>query len=119
MHPQLEILLQIQDLKAQKRELLDADAVRQVEEEQFNVDIDAAVEQLDAKIAEMKDALEPGVRSRFERIAQGRGRPVVPVVKGTCYGCFTSVATARATGGRLNQTLQACENCGRFLYVVD
>lgn len=118
MHPQLEILLQIQDLKAQKRELVEAEHARQVEEEQFNIDVDSAVEQIDEKIAEMKETLDPAIRSRFERIAGGRGRPVVPVVNGTCYGCFTSIPTARASGGGRNQSLLSCENCGRFLYVV-
>lgn len=118
MHPQLEVLLQIQDLKAQRRELLEAESSRQMEEQEFNVDVDEAVHELDAKITEMKDALDRNIRSRFERIV-GRGRVVVPVVNGTCYGCFESVPTAEAGSGRKNEKLLTCEHCGRFLYIVE
>jgi hypothetical protein len=39
MHQQLEMLLELQDLKMQRRELAEAEPARQVEEEVFNVSI--------------------------------------------------------------------------------
>lgn len=116
MHPQLEILLQIQDLKAQRQELAEFEAERRVEEEEFQVDIEGALERLDEKIAELENELEPAVRSRYERIAKGRGRAVVPVINGTCYGCFVSIPTAMTAEMIHNDEIRSCDNCGRFLY---
>jgi predicted nucleic acid-binding Zn-ribbon protein len=118
LHPQLEILLQLQDLQSQRRELLEAEPARRVEVEEFHIDVDAAIAQLEAKIAEVRDSLAPNVRSRYERVASGHKRVVVPVIGGTCYGCFTMIATA-ATGAHRNDVIQSCENCGRFVYIID
>lgn len=119
MHHQLEALLEIQDLKTQRRELEDAQHSRDVEQEVFHMSIDDALRQLDEKIAEMEAALEPRVRSRYERLASRNNRPVVPVIRGTCYGCFVSVPTALASDADRNEELRFCDNCGRFLYLID
>jgi predicted nucleic acid-binding Zn-ribbon protein len=118
MHPQLEILLQIQDLKSQRRELLDNESGRAVEEQEFNINIDDAVVQLDTRIDELKQELPPPVRGRLERFARTSGRAVVPVLNGICYGCFTAVPTASMSALGRNDDVNHCENCGRFLYVV-
>ena len=47
-----------------------------------------------------------------------RGRAVVPVINGICYGCFTAVPTASMSVLGRNDDVNHCENCGRFLYVV-
>lgn len=119
MHPQLEILLQIQDLKTQCRELGESDTVeRRVEEDEFHIDVEGAVQELNHRIAEMEDQLTPAVRSRYRRIASGRGRAVAPVVSGICYGCFVSIPTAVASKGAHNDQIRHCDHCGRFLYVA-
>lgn len=119
MHSQLEILLQIQDLKSQRRELAETDtAERRVEEEEFHIDIEEAIEQLSRRILEMEDELTPEVRSRYQRIASGRGRAVVPVLSGICYGCFVSIPTATASEGAHNDRIRHCDHCGRFLYMT-
>ncbi len=118
LHPQLEILLQLQDLQSQRRELLEAEPVRSLEEEEFHIDVDQAVRQIDEKIAELRESLAPSVRARYDRIAAAKPRVVVPVIGGTCYGCFTMIATA-AAGARSNDVIQSCENCGRFVYIID
>jgi len=117
MHPQLEVLLQIQDLKAQRRELSD-EGGGAVEEQEFHIDIAEAVTQLDARIEELKQELPPHLRSRLVRFAQTGGRAVVPVINGICYGCFTAVSTASVAELGRNADVNYCENCGRFLYVV-
>jgi predicted nucleic acid-binding Zn-ribbon protein len=119
MHAQLEILLQLQDLKAQRRELLEGEAVRRVEEEQFQFDADAAVTQLTEKIREFEEQLAPPVRKRYDRILASRGLPTVPAIGGTCYGCFVSIATATVSEHNRNEDLHSCDNCGRFVYFVD
>lgn len=118
MHPQLEILLQIQDLKSQKRELSDMESARQVEAEEFNIDPEQAIEDLDTKIGELEADLSPQIRSRYERIKGSRGRAVVPVIHGTCYGCFVSLPTAMASEMTTNEDVRTCDNCGRFLYAT-
>jgi predicted nucleic acid-binding Zn-ribbon protein len=118
MHPQLEILLQIQDLKAQRRELTESGAGRAVEEAEFHIDIDDAVTQLGLRIDELKQQLPPRVSSRLDRFANTGGRPVVPVINGICYGCFTAVSTGSQADIGRNDEVNYCENCGRFLYVV-
>lgn len=118
MHPQLELLLQIQDLKSQRREMMEFESGRQVEEQEFNINIEDAVRQLDERIAELKQDLPPNVRSRLERFARTSGRAVVPVINDTCYGCFTAVATGSMSSLGRNDEINHCESCGRFLYVV-
>jgi predicted nucleic acid-binding Zn-ribbon protein len=117
MQQQLEILLQIQDLKSQRKELAEGEVERQVEAEEFHVDIASALDQLDGKIDEMVAELKPAIRSRYQRL-EGRGRVVVPVINGICYGCFVAVPTARSAASSTDQALHSCENCGRFLYVT-
>ncbi len=119
MHSQLEILLEIQDLKTQRRELEETPGERQVEEEVFNVTIADALDQLEEKIDEMEESLEPKVRARYRRLAGSRLRAIVPVIGGTCYGCFVSVPTALASDADRNEELRFCDNCGRFLYLID
>jgi len=119
MNPQLEILLEIQDLKTQRKELEAASSERQVEEEVFNVSIDDALRQLDEKIEEMQESLAPAVRGRYLRMAGRHPRAVVPVIGGTCYGCFVSIPTAVASDADRNREISHCDNCGRFLYLID
>lgn len=116
MHPQLELLLQIQDLKSQRREL--AEHARDVEQHEFHVDVDSAIRQLEERILELKEDLPAAIRGRLERFAKSSGRAVVPVINGTCYGCFTSVPTAQINEIGRNDRVNYCDHCGRFLYVV-
>lgn len=118
MHPHLELLLQIQDMKAQRRELIENVPGREFEEQEFNIDLDAAIASLDERIDELKQELPAPVRSRLEKFASGIGRPVVPVINGICYGCFTAIPTANMSDLSRNDRLNHCDHCGRFLYVV-
>lgn len=118
MHPQLELLLELQDLKAQRRELEEAaeESSREIEQKVFRVSPEEAIAQLDAKITEMEGALDPEVETRYRRIAGRRPRPVVPVLNEVCYGCFMAVPTAVV---KTNDEICWCENCGVFIYFVD
>lgn len=116
MHPQLETLLEIQDLKTQRGELLEQSANRAFEEDVFKISVDDAVQQLDEKIAEMELTLETSIRNRYRRLAGSRGRFIVPVINGTCFGCFVTIPTALSS--ERNRELRFCDSCGRFLYMV-
>jgi predicted nucleic acid-binding Zn-ribbon protein len=117
MHQQLELLLQIQDLRSQRAALAEGDA-RLLEETEFHVDIDEAIAALDLKISEMENELAPPIRSRFRRISAERGRAVVPVINGICFGCFVSIPTFLLGDASRHNQIQYCDHCGRFLYVI-
>jgi uncharacterized protein len=119
MHVQLETLLELQDLKSQRRELQEMTKTRQVEEELFNISIEDALIQLDQKIDEIESSLPSQVRNRYRRVAGRTERTVVPVIGGTCYGCFVSIPTAVVSDSDRNRDISYCDNCGRFLYLID
>jgi predicted nucleic acid-binding Zn-ribbon protein len=116
--PQLEILLQIQDLKAQRHELEQGRSEREVQEAAFKMDVDTAIATLDTKITEVMDELSPRVRQRYERVAGNVERVVAPVIGGVCYGCFVAIPTSISSDAGERAKLRNCENCGRFLYFV-
>lgn len=119
MHPQLEILLQIQDLKSKRRDLQDVEATAKFQEEEFNLDLGEATAQLDAKITEVVEELDPAVKGRYNRLDAALDRVVVPAINGICYGCFVAVPTAVASDPEERRQLRNCAHCGRFLYFVD
>jgi predicted nucleic acid-binding Zn-ribbon protein len=118
MHPTLETLLEIQDLKTQRRELAEAGG-REVQEAVFGLGVDEALKELDAKIEEMENTLPGPVQNRYRRVSARQPRVVVPVIRGTCYGCFVQVPTALASDAERNAEVRTCQNCGRFLYLID
>jgi predicted nucleic acid-binding Zn-ribbon protein len=117
MHPQLETLLEIQDLKTQRREL--DETQREMQEAVFGLSTEEALSQLDAKILELEESLPLQVRNRYKRVAARLPRVVVPVIRGTCYGCFVQIPTALASDADRNAEVRSCQNCGRFLYLMD
>lgn len=119
MHEQLETLLELQDLQAQKESLMEEGPIRQVEFDVFEVELEEAIRRLDEKLRELEDRLEPDVRQRYRRVSQRGQRAVVPVLQGICYGCFMAVPTAWAAEAERNERIAVCQNCGRFLYHVD
>jgi predicted nucleic acid-binding Zn-ribbon protein len=118
MHPQLELLLQIQDLKSQRRELVENEPDRDMEAREFNINPEEAISQLDERIEELRQELPTPIRGRLDRFSRGASRAVVPVINGTCYGCFTAVPTAAMNDLGRNDAVNHCDHCGRFLYVV-
>jgi uncharacterized protein len=119
MHPQLEILLQIQDLNSQRRELVENEPGSEMEVQEFHIDIEDAIHQLEQRIAELKQELPANVRGRVDRFSQAiGGRAVVPVINGICYGCFSALPTASINHLQGNNRVSHCEQCGRFLYVA-
>jgi hypothetical protein len=118
MHPQLLLLLELQDLNAHYRELSAGTEMDAVESGHFNIDVSAASAELAEKIAQLEEALEPRIRSRYGRVKASLDRVVVPVINGVCYGCFVSIPTATAGEQDPNADLQGCQHCGRFIYIV-
>ncbi|HSM08144.1 MAG TPA: hypothetical protein VLA33_03920 [Gemmatimonadota bacterium] len=118
MHAQLELLMELQDLRAQSRSLAE-ESTRQVEEDVFELTPDEARATLDAKIDELAEELDPPVRARYRTLTGSMERVVVPVLNGVCYGCFVAAPTAWTSRAGPNEQITTCSHCGRFLYYVD
>lgn len=118
MHPQLSLMLELQDLRSQLRELENEERAEEIEAEHFNIDPKQAADDLREKIDELEEDLDPPIQRRYRRILKSMDRAVVPVINEVCYGCFVSIPTARARDKDPNEELQSCENCGRFIYII-
>ena len=118
MHPQLELLLELQDLKSQRSSLASED-LKTVEAEVFDLQPDEALQLLDAKIDELARSLDGPVRDRFLEMSDTVGRAVAPVIGGICYGCFIAIPTAWSSEVGRNDRINICDHCGRFLYYLD
>ncbi len=118
INAELTLLLEIQDLTAKVKELRTGSDVGALERETFGIDPEEAASQLERRVEELEDRLSEPIRRRYERIAGHLDRVVVPVIAGTCYGCFVSIPTATAGEEDPNASLQTCEHCGRFLYIL-
>jgi len=56
----------------------------------------------------------------YERVRRGRGSPVVvPVKKNACGACFKSQPPQRIQELRKGLTVITCDNCGRFLTLLN
>lgn len=117
MDRQLEVLMEIQDLRMQRRGLTDG-TLTDLEEKIFDIKIEDAIRMLDEKVEELAADLTPGIRARYRRIADKAPRVVAPVINGICYGCFVALSTARASEADRNLRVESCEYCGCFLYHV-
>lgn len=118
MNTALVLMLEIQDLRSKAREIQKG-ALGEIEQEHFDLDPSDAVQRLTEKADGLAQDLPPGIRSRFAQLATRFDRAVVPVIEGTCFGCFVSIASATAGEQAPNTNVQSCESCGRFLYIVN
>lgn len=118
MNDDLVTLLEIQDLRSKVRELRGETDLDTLEEEHFNIDPDEAADHLEERLGALEEELDDRVRRRYARVKDTFDRVVVPVINGVCYGCFVSIATAVAGEEDPNESIQSCENCGRFLYIL-
>jgi predicted nucleic acid-binding Zn-ribbon protein len=118
MHPQLELLMELQDLHSQRRSLRD-EPLGDMEQAVFDLQPEEALALLDSKITELVERLEPGIQSRYLEVIGTSDRAVVPVLSGVCYGCFVATPTAWSSEAGRNDSIGVCAHCGRFLYYVD
>lgn len=115
MHPELEILLEIQDLQTLRRDI----AQDEYAASGLAVDVEECTARLAERISEREAQLSARTQSRYHRIAQRHERVVAPVLKGVCYGCFVHVPTSKGHDQDRNTELRVCESCGRFIYYAD
>jgi len=115
LHPELELLLEIQDLQTLRRDITTAEYAAAG----VPVDPTERAERLDERIAERETQLSSRTRSIYQRVAGRHERVVAPVLQGVCYGCFVHVPTSKGHDKERNTELRTCESCGRFIYYTD
>ena len=110
MHPQLQLLVALQDLEGMIRETEEKGA--ELEKLGFSQggldDLKTARDELSAKI-------EPRLMSWYRRLTGKFGHAVVPVIGNLCMGCFSNIPSSFTSVTHENKILH-CENCGRILY---
>ncbi len=111
MNAAVERLLALQDLRLLKRDLHE----NSYEELGF-AEIDEAA--IDAEIESLREEIDPAVMRRYETIASKYDRPLVPVRRGVCYGCFVRFPTAKLSEIDEEGMPTTCESCGRMLYQI-
>jgi uncharacterized protein len=76
----------------------------------------ATLDALEARREAHAKALPPATRSRYERVhASLDGRAVVPIVKGSCGGCFRGQTPALLQEARRRDRVLSCAGCGRLI----
>ncbi len=64
--------------------------------------------------------IEAPLLAVYERIFEGRrGRAVVPVLDGSCQGCYMQITPQKANDVHKDDRIYICDNCGRFLFHQD
>ena len=114
-----ERLIVLQDLRELRAELEDEGEVAALQELGFDLkDLDGARGELDEAIATLRSSLDAALLRRYETISRKYRRPLAPVRRGTCYGCFTRIPTGRFEEERRPDDLGTCPNCGRLVYEI-
>jgi predicted nucleic acid-binding Zn-ribbon protein len=110
MHPQLQLLVALQDMDQMIRET--EESREQLEGLGFKHEglaaLKSARDELHAKI-------DPGLASWYKRLTARWGHAVVPVVGNLCTGCFASIPSSFVSKTNVDK-VQKCESCGRLLY---
>jgi hypothetical protein len=117
MHPQLELLLQLQDLKSHRRELIENDPGREVEEQEFHVNVEEAVAKLDERIEELRRSCRRRCGPPRALLQGRRPRRRARHQRHLLRLLLRPAHREHECLGR-NDELNHCEQCGRFLYVV-
>ncbi len=110
MHPQLQLLVALQDMMGMIREIEEQGS--ELEDMGFKTE---GLEKLKEAQAELEAKIDPQLMGQFRRLTKKFGRAVVPVIGNSCTGCFAQIPTSfvsKTNAGRL----QRCESCGRILY---
>ncbi len=110
MHPQLQLLVALQDMEGMIREVEEkGDELEKMGFSQGGMDdLKSARDDLAAKI-------EPRLMSWYRRLTGKFGHAVVPVVNNLCTGCFANIPSSFVSKTNVNK-VQKCESCGRILY---
>jgi len=77
------------------------------------------VSEVKALIESMRASLPLGVLTGHDRFRAAGKRSVAEVSHGTCSGCHMAVATGLLAALHRCEGLDRCDQCGRYLYLVE
>lgn len=73
--------------------------------------------ELEANRLQLAEAVDEGVRSRYDRLLKNKGANVVVGVQhGVCGGCHMKLPAQLIVSAQEQQEIVTCINCGRILY---
>jgi predicted nucleic acid-binding Zn-ribbon protein len=110
MHPQLQLLVALQDMDGMIRETEEAGG--ELENLGFKHE---GLDNLKKAREELAAQIEPSLASWYKRLTARFGHAVVPVVSNLCTGCFANIPSSFVSKTNVNK-VQKCESCGRLLY---
>jgi len=110
MHPQLQLLVALQDMDEMIRETEEKGS--ELEDLGFSHE---GLDNLKKAREELAAKIEPGNASWYRRLTKRYGHAVVPVVNNLCTGCFANIPSSFVSKTNVNK-VQKCESCGRLLY---
>jgi len=88
--------------------------------EQIVRDLEEKVKILDNKRKQILVGINPIFLSRYERILVNKnGVGMVPVVNGSCTGCYMNVPAQKVNEIKKHEDLIFCEVCARILYIEE
>ena len=111
MHPQLQLLVALQDLDEMIRETEEQGS----ELEDLGFKHGGGMDALKNSREELVGKIEPSHLSWYKRLTGKFGHAVVPVVTNLCTGCFANIPSSFISKTNENK-VQKCESCGRLLY---
>jgi predicted nucleic acid-binding Zn-ribbon protein len=101
--------------EADAAKALSNDKVAQLGEREENLKKELA--ELKSNREELASAVDPVVRSKYERLSKSKGENVVVGVNhGVCGGCHMKLPAQVLVACQSDQEVVACTNCGRILY---
>ena len=113
MKEEHRLLIALQDLDIMIKEVKDKSTSNELKSLGFKLtglqELQEAREKLVAKIS-------PTLLQRYEKLSQHYTIAILPVTGDLCLGCFVKLPTSFFSSSNRSK-LQACENCGRLLYI--
>ncbi len=110
MHPQLQLLVALQDTEGM---------IQEVENEGEKLEgmgfTHGGLDDLKKAHNEIAAKVDPRLANRYRRLKEKFGHAVVPVVSNLCTGCFASIPSSFVSKTNEDR-VQQCESCGRILY---
>lgn len=116
MNKNLSLLVYLQDIDNLLRDATDPEQRDELAKLGFVLQNVTELEGLRAKV---RQAIDPSLVRTYDRLAGVyKRRAVVPIVSGTCSGCFGTLPTKRLQEAQLGDKILTCEHCGRILFWV-
>jgi predicted nucleic acid-binding Zn-ribbon protein len=109
---------------AKEKEFLKGEEVKLNEEkrkvEEETKKLSAEVGALKSQRGALAEKIDKAVLTKYDRILKGKdGLAVVPVIGGSCQGCFRILPSQVIHEIKMKKDLVVCESCARILYIEE